>query len=130
MNTLDAAVRVAQRIFDLRDARVLLLGNGRKIRMAARRFSAHHPRAVMLAAPEDVAEQFQHFDIVVSCVARPIPVIDTGLVMRAARVRRHRPMFIVDLAMPRDVEPEVDRLPDIFLYTAVDLDSTLWPPQH
>ena len=61
------------------------------------------------------------FDIVVSCTASSLPIIGLGAVERAIKARRHRPMFMVDLAVPRDIEPEVGRLDDVFLYTVDDL---------
>ena len=57
----------------------------------------------------------------VSCTASSLPIIGLGLVERAIRARKHRPMFIVDLAVPRDVEPEVARLDDVYVYTVDDL---------
>ena len=56
-----------------------------------------------------------------SCTASQLPIIGLGLVERAIRARRHRPMFMVDLAVPRDVEVEVGELDDVFLYTVDDL---------
>ncbi len=56
-----------------------------------------------------------------SCTASSLPIIGLGLVERAIRARKHRPMFIVDLAVPRDVEPEVARLDDVYVYTVDDL---------
>jgi glutamyl-tRNA reductase len=61
------------------------------------------------------------YDIVVSCTASTLPIIGLGMVERAIKARRHRPMFIVDLAVPRDVEPEVARLNDVYVYTVDDL---------
>jgi glutamyl-tRNA reductase len=57
----------------------------------------------------------------VSCTASTLPIIGLGAVERAVKLRRHRPMFMVDLAVPRDVEPEVRELPDVYLYTVDDL---------
>jgi len=67
--------------------------------------------------PECLAE----FDVVVSCTASSLPILGLGLVERAARLRRHRPIVMVDLAVPRDIEPEVGRLADVYLYTVDDL---------
>ena len=61
------------------------------------------------------------FDLVVSCTASPVPVIGLGAVERAIKARRRRPMLMVDLAVPRDIEPEVAGLPDVYLYTLDDL---------
>jgi glutamyl-tRNA reductase len=58
---------------------------------------------------------------VISCTASTLPLIGLGMVERAIKARRHRPVFMVDLAVPRDIEPEVARLDDVFLYTVDDL---------
>jgi glutamyl-tRNA reductase len=69
----------------------------------------------------DVPAMLARHDIVVSCTASPLPIIGKGMVERALKARRHRPMVLVDLAVPRDVEPEVAGLGDVFLYTVDDL---------
>ena len=56
-----------------------------------------------------------------SCTASSLPILGKGLVERALRARRRRPMFMVDLAVPRDIEPEAGELDDVFLYTVDDL---------
>ena len=56
-----------------------------------------------------------------SCTASTLPLIGLGAVERALKLRKHRPMFMVDLAVPRDIEPEVKALEDIYLYTVDDL---------
>ena len=63
------------------------------------------------------------FDAVVSCTASSLPIIGLGAVERALKARRHRPMFMVDLAVPRDIEPEVAQLSDVYLYTVDDLSA-------
>ncbi|MCB2069383.1 MAG: glutamyl-tRNA reductase, partial [Ottowia sp.] len=65
------------------------------------------------------------FDAVVSCTASQLPIIGLGAVERAVKKRRHRPIFMVDLAVPRDIEPEVKGLEDVFLYTVDDLASVV-----
>jgi glutamyl-tRNA reductase len=57
----------------------------------------------------------------VSCTASTLPIIGLGAVERALKARKHRPMFMVDLAVPRDIEPEVKALEDVYLYTVDDL---------
>ncbi|MCM2248700.1 glutamyl-tRNA reductase, partial [Klebsiella pneumoniae] len=66
---------------------------------------------------QDLGERLHEFDIVVSCTASSLPIIGLGAVERAVKRRKHRPIMMVDLAVPRDVEPEVARLNDVFLYT-------------
>ena len=71
----------------------------------------------------DLPARLAEFDIVVSCTASSLPIIGLGAVERALKARRHRPMFMVDLAVPRDIEPEVARLSDVYLYTVDDLSA-------
>jgi glutamyl-tRNA reductase len=59
--------------------------------------------------------------VIVSCTASPLPIIGQGMAERALKARRHRPMVMVDLAVPRDIEPEIAKLDDVFLYTLDDL---------
>jgi len=136
-----AAVRVAESIFgELADSDVLLVGAGEMIELTATHFAAQHPRSIVIAnrtldRGEKLAQRFnadtirlaelpdalERFDIVVSCTASTLPIIGLGMVERATRARRRRPMFMVDLAVPRDIEQEVARLDDVFLYTVDDL---------
>ena len=139
-----AAVRLAAQLFeDLRDTKVLFVGAGDMIELAATHFAARNPRAMAVAnrtldrgeklasrlgaAAIRLAElpsRLAEFDIVISSTASSLPIIGLGAVERALKQRRHRPMFMVDLAVPRDIEPEVERLSDVFLYT-VDTLSTM-----
>ena len=136
-----AAVRLAKRIFeDLRETRVLFVGAGEMIELCATHFAAQHPKSIVVAnrTPErgeklarqfngstlrlnELPESLDKFDIVISCTASMLPIIGLGMVERATRARRRRPIFMVDLAVPRDIEPEVGRLDDVFLYTVDDL---------
>ena len=136
-----AAVRLSQRIFDkLTEQNVLFIGAGEMIELCATHFAAQSPnsitvanrtmeRGVLLAQRyngrairlADLPDQLAQFDIVISCTASSLPLIGLGLVERAIKARRHKPMFMVDLAVPRDIEPEVARLNDVFLYTVDDL---------
>ncbi|MBQ1761984.1 MAG: glutamyl-tRNA reductase, partial [Aquincola sp.] len=84
----------------------------------ASRFGA---QALRLA---DLPQCLHEYDAVISCTASSLPIIGLGAVERALKQRKHRPMFMVDLAVPRDIEPEVARLDDVYLYTVDDL-STL-----
>ena len=136
-----AAVRLSQRIFDkISDQHVLFIGAGEMIELCATHFAAQNPRSISIAnrtmeRGEQLAHRFNanairladlpaklaQFDIVISCTASSLPLIGLGLVERAVKARRHKPMFMVDLAVPRDIEPEVGRLSDVFLYTVDDL---------
>jgi len=136
-----AAVRLASQLFeDLGETKVLFVGAGEMIELVATHFAARAPRAMAVAnrtldRGEKLAGQFgaeamrladlpsrlAEFDIVISCTASTLPIIGLGAVERALKLRKHRPMFMVDLAVPRDIEPEVARLSDVYLYTVDDL---------
>ena len=136
-----ASVRVAERIFgSLADSHILFVGAGEMIELCAAHFAARQPKSITVAnRTEDRAHalagrlhghaiglselpsSMHRYDIVVSCTASTLPIIGLGMVERAIKARRHRPMFIVDLAVPRDVEPEVARLGDVYVYTVDDL---------
>ncbi len=136
-----AAVRLAGQLFeDLHQTRVLFVGAGEMIDLAATHFAAKEPKSIAIAnrtleRGEKLASRFggeamrladlptrlAEFDIVVSCTASTLPIIGLGAVERALKARKHRPMFMVDLAVPRDIEPEVKALEDIYLYTVDDL---------
>lgn len=136
-----ACVRLASQVFeDLRQASVLFVGAGEIIELAATHFAARQPRLLAVAnrtlergealAAQLHGEAFRlvelparlhEFDIVVSSTASQLPIIGLGAVERAIKARRHRPMFMADLAVPRDIEPEVKSLEDVFLYTVDDL---------
>jgi glutamyl-tRNA reductase len=136
-----AAVRVAERIFGaLNDCHVLFIGAGEMIDLTATHFAARFPKSIAVANRTveraealanrlhgralklaELPEQLSKFDIVVSCTASTLPIVGLGMVERAIKSRRHRPMFIVDLAVPRDVEVEVARLDDVYVYTVDDL---------
>ncbi|AMM23802.1 glutamyl-tRNA reductase [Variovorax sp. PAMC 28711] len=136
-----AAVRLAGQLFeDLKETRVLFVGAGEMIDLAVTHFAAKEPKSITIAnrtleRGEKLASRFggeamrladlparlAEFDIVVSCTASTLPLIGLGAVERALKVRRHRPMFMVDLAVPRDIEPEVKALEDVYLYTVDDL---------
>ncbi len=136
-----AAVKLAGRIFSsVGEQKILFIGAGEMIELCATHFSAQHPRAMAFAnrTPEraqalaqrfnaralllrELPEVLAEFDIVVSCTASSLPIIGKGLVESAIRTRRHRPVFMVDLAVPRDIEPEVGSMDDVFLYCLDDL---------
>ena len=77
----------------------------------------------------DLPERLHEFDAVISCTASSLPIIGLGAGERALKKRRHRPMFMVDLAVPRDIEPEVKALGDVYLYTVDDLATVVQTAQ-
>ena len=136
-----ASVRLAQRIFDkIAEQHVLFIGAGEMIELCATHFAAQNPKSITVANRTlergevlahryggrairlaELQDKLHQFDIVISCTASSLPLIGLGMVERAIKARRHKPMFMVDLAVPRDIEPEVARLNDAFLYTVDDL---------
>jgi glutamyl-tRNA reductase len=140
-----AAVRLAGNIFgDLSKLNVLFIGAGEMIELAATHFAAKNPKRITIANRTHergklLAEKFRghaitlselpdHLaahDIVITSTASTLPLLGKGLVERAIKTRKHRPMFMVDLAVPRDIEPEVAELDDVFLYTVDDLASVV-----
>jgi glutamyl-tRNA reductase len=74
-----------------------------------------------MIALNDIAGALATFDVVISCTASPLPIIGKGTVESALKTRRHKPMLLIDLAVPRDIEPEVSQLDDVFLYSVDDL---------
>jgi glutamyl-tRNA reductase len=136
-----AAVKLAERIFPaLSDQRLLLIGAGDMIDLTATHFAARDPKSITIAnrtlergrelaarfgaeaiTLNEMPERLHEFDIVVTCTASTLPILGKGLLERVVKARRHAPIFIVDLAVPRDVEPEAARLGDVFLYSVDDL---------
>ncbi|MEQ5801674.1 glutamyl-tRNA reductase [Halomonas sp. H10-9-1] len=140
-----AAVSLASRIFDdFGRARALLIGAGETIELVARHLveagvsqltvaNRTRERGELLAAPlggqaitlDAIPDALVNADIVISSTAAPLPILGKGMVERALKKRRHRPIFMVDIAVPRDIEPEVGQLADIFLYTVDDLQEVI-----
>jgi len=136
-----ASVKLAERIFPSISAqRVLLVGSGEMIELAAQHFLACNPRSVTVAnrtlergrslasrigAAEmtlnELPDRLREFDIVVTCTASSLPLIGKGMLERVVKQRKHAPVFIVDLGVPRDVEAEAADLDDVFLYSLDDL---------
>lgn len=136
-----AGVHLAERIFEsIEEQSILFVGAGEMIELCAAHFSSRRPRQITIANRtlergvalaerfggavirlDEIADRLGSFDIVVSCTASPLPVIGLGTVERALRARRHRPIFMIDLAVPRDIEQEVGEIDDVFLYTVDDL---------
>ena len=143
--SMAAAVKLAARIFpSLADQKVIFIGAGEMIELCATHFAAQRPHAMAVANRtleraeqlahrinakslelRDLPEHLPEYDIVVSCTASSLPIIGKGTMERAIRTRRHRPVFMVDLAVPRDIEPEVAGMDDVFLYTIDDLAATV-----
>jgi glutamyl-tRNA reductase len=140
-----AGVSLAERIFEkISEQNILFIGAGEMIELCATHFAAKAPKKITVANRtverglalaqrfdgnavrlEELTDILHQYDIVVSCTASPLPILGLGMVERALKARRHRPMFMVDLAVPRDIEPEVGELDDVFLYTVDDLSQVV-----
>src|SRR5690606_2411065 len=136
-----ASVRLAQRIYGkLEGLNVLFIGAGEMIELCAEHFAAQNPGSITIANRTlerghllaermhgqaillaDLPDRLAEFDIVVTSTASQLPIVGLGMVERAIKTRRHRPIFMVDLAVPRDIEPEAGELDDVYLYTVDDL---------
>ena len=140
-----AAVNLAKHIFaSLKKTRVLLVGAGETIELVAkhlyennvghitvanRTISRAHEMAKKIGADvvtlAQIPEQMAKTDIVISSTGSTLPIIGKGMVENALTKRKHRPIFMVDLAVPRDIEEQVSELEDVFLYTVDDLQSII-----
>lgn len=140
-----AAVSLAQHIFsDLGKSRALLIGAGETIELVARHLvqagvkditvanrtlnraldlaSQFDGQAILLG---DIPEALPNADIVIASTASQLPILGKGAVERALKKRKHRPVFMVDIAVPRDIEPQVAELDDVYLYTVDDLKEVI-----
>ena len=140
-----ACVRLASGIFEnINDTRILFVGAGEMIELCVAHFAAKSPLSITIAnrsaqraedlaslhgakciALADLPKKLHEFDIVISCTASTLPLIGLGAVKSALRKRKSKPMFMVDLAVPRDIEPEVKDLRDVYLYTVDDLTEVI-----
>jgi glutamyl-tRNA reductase len=138
-----ASVKLAERIFpSIGQQRLLFIGAGEMIDLTATHFAARHPKSITIAnrtlergkalaarfAAEaitlnEMPDRLPEFDIIVTCTASTLPILGKGLLERVVKARRHAPIFVVDLAVPRDVEPEATELDDVFLYSIDDLSN-------
>ena len=140
-----AACTLARQIFEsLSTVTVLLVGAGETIELVARHLREHkvqnmiianrtRERAELLANAvgaeviglSEIDERLKDADIVISSTASPLPIIGKGMVERAMKARRNKPMLLVDIAVPRDVEPEVGEIANAYLYSVDDLQSII-----
>jgi glutamyl-tRNA reductase len=140
-----AAVSLAKQIFSkLEKQTALLIGAGETIELVGKHLAANHigkiivanrsvDKAQKLAAEyggkgiglPELADHLPLADIIISSTAAPVPILGKGAVERALKIRKHRPMFMVDIAVPRDIEQEVAQLDDVYLYTVDDLQSVI-----
>jgi glutamyl-tRNA reductase len=140
-----ASVSLAEQIFaDLKNAHALLIGAGETIELVARHLQDKQigqitvanrtlTRAQTLAENfsaeaillSDIPDYLHRADIVISSTASQLPILGKGAVESALKLRKHKPIFMVDIAVPRDIEPEVEELEDVYLYTVDDLEEVI-----
>lgn len=145
-----AAVSLAKRIFaNLSDHTALLIGAGDTIELVARHLKDQNVKHIIVAnrtveRAQILAEQFNgeaialaempsrllDADIIISSTASQLPILGKGAVESALKARKHRPIFMVDIAVPRDIEPEVGDLRDVYLYTVDDLHDVIQEGQQ
>jgi glutamyl-tRNA reductase len=139
------AVRLVEQAFaDLRDSCVLLIGAGDTIELAVRHLIERGVKRLIVAnrtietaqalvnpaggyaiALADLPRHLAEADVVISATASREPILDAPMLQQASQQRRRRPMLLIDLAVPRDIDPAVAELPDVFLYTIDDLQQTI-----
>ena len=140
-----AAVQLSKQIFDtLSEQTAILIGAGETIELTARHLHQNGIGRIIIAnrtyeKAHSLASQFNGYaialselplhiaeaDIIVSSTASQLPILGKGLVESAIKKRKHKPIFMVDLAVPRDIEPEVAKLNDVYLYTVDDLQNII-----
>jgi len=140
-----AAVALARQIFsNLGERTVMLIGAGEMIELAVRHLSEAGIGRIIVAnrtvekaqaladdfngqaiALMELPDRLHEADIVISSTGSQLPLIGKGMVENALKKRKHRPMFLVDIAVPRDMEPEIGNLSDVYLYTVDDLQQVV-----
>lgn len=139
------AVKLSEKIFsELSEQTVMLIGAGEMIELCAQHLSQKGVKNIIVANrtienAEKIASIYQaraislkqfsnvvhEADIIISSTAASVPIIGKGLIETALKLRKHKPMFMLDIAIPRDIEPEVAQLDDVFLYTIDDLQQVV-----
>lgn len=140
-----STVSLAKQFFtDLSKHTVLLIGAGETIELAARHLHEHRIGRMIIAnrtiekahalasefngygiALGDIPAHLAEADLVISSTASQLPILGKGAIERAIRARKHRPMLMIDIAVPRDIEPEAGELDDVYLYTVDDLQDII-----
>jgi len=140
-----AAVQLSKQIFDnLSEQTAILIGAGETIELTARHLHQNGVGRIIIAnrtydKAHSLASQFNGYaialselplhiaeaDIIISSTASQLPILGKGLIESAIKKRKHKPIFMVDLAVPRDIEPEVKKLNDVYLYTVDDLQNII-----
>nr|MBG3151778.1 glutamyl-tRNA reductase [Proteus mirabilis] len=140
-----AACTLARQIFEsLSSLTILLVGAGETIELVARHLREHQVKKIIIAnrtkeraqrlanevdaeviTLSEIDECLSQADIVISSTASPLPIIGKGMVERALKKRRNQPMLLVDIAVPRDIEQDVEKLNNVYLYSVDDLEAII-----
>ena len=139
------AVKLSEKIFaDLSEQTVLLIGAGEMIELCAQHLNQKGVNNMIVANrtienAQKIASEYDakaislkqfssinhEADIIISSTAASVPIIGKGLIESALKMRKHKPIFMLDIAIPRDIEPEVGQLNDVYLYTIDDLEQVV-----
>ena len=134
-------ISLTKKIFgDLYQTKIIFIGAGEMTELIAKYFNKHQPEKITIANRSifrgkklankigaetcligEIKDQLHEYDIVISATGSQLPIIGLGMIERAIKKRKHKPMLLIDLAVPRDIEPETSKLNDIFLYTLDEL---------
>ena len=135
------ALSMAKKIFgEINQTQVMFVGAGEISEMCAKYFQKYQPNKISIANRSfekgealakkvngeacligEIYDQLHNYDVLISSTASQLPIIGLGAIEQALKKRKHRPIMLVDLAIPRDIESEVSKLDDVFLYTLDDL---------
>ncbi len=138
------AVNLAKQLFNLKHKNILLIGAGETAELLLQHFSALEVGRILIAnrtfsraeklahrykaepiALGQIAQALEEADVVATSTASTAPLIDKNMVKQALKKRKHRPLFMIDLAVPRDIQPEVGDLEDVYLYSIDDLNHVV-----
>ena len=143
ISVASVAVELAEKVFDsLNDRQVMVIGAGETSEKAARALLSRgarsvivsnrsHERAVSLAAElggravhfEEWASEFENIDIIISSTSAPHYLLDRAKLQPLMKLRKNRSLLLIDIAVPRDIEPEVNFMEDVYLFNIDDLQS-------
>ena len=130
-------VSISKKIFgDISQNKIIFVGAGEMTELIAKYFNKYRPKKIVIANRSilrgntlakkinaeacllgEINDQIHNYDVVISCTGSQLPIIGLGMIERAIKIRKHKPMLLIDLAIPRDIESETSKLNDIFLYT-------------
>ena len=136
-----SVISLTKKIFgDIHQTKVIFIGAGEMTEIIAKYFNSHRPKEITIANRSilrgknlakkiggdtcllgEINDTLHRYDVVISATGSQLPIIGLGMIERAIKMRKHKPMLLIDLAIPRDIESETSKLNDIFLYTLDEL---------